>query len=423
MSVDTTTRDMAPPSGLAPPPSICGVRGQFPVLSRTVHGVPLVYLDNAATSQKPARVIDRLARFYREEYGTVRRGSYLLCQQSTAMFECARKKVAQFIGAGSPDEIIFLRGVTEAINLIAVSFSRSILKPGDEVIISAMEHHANIVPWQLIREQCGIVIKVIPMNDRGELLMDEFEAMLSPRTKVVAVNHVANALGTINPVAEIARLAHMVGAAVVVDGAQAAPHMPVDVRALDCDFYAVSGHKLYGPSGAGFLYGKRAWLDKMPPFLGGGEMIDKVTFDETTFEEPPHRFEAGTPPIAEVIGLGEAIDFLGELGMANVQAWDETLLPYATHRLLEVPGLRIIGEAKEKSGLVAFVIDGLHPFDIAAILDRKGIAVRAGHHCAQPVMKRFEVPATVRASFGVYTVPEDIDALVSGLLLARDMLA
>lgn len=406
-----------------PPQALRRVREQFPIFERKVHDVPLIYLDTAATSQKPERVINRLAKFYRNEYGTVRRGSYLLCQQSTAMYECARKKVAAFVNAASPEEIIFLRGVTEAINLVAVSFSRGLLNPGDEILVSAMEHHANIVPWQLVQRQCGAVLKVIPMNDRGELLLEEYERLLSPRTRIVAVNHVANSLGTINPVAAMAEMAHRVGAAILVDGAQAAPHLPIDVQALDCDFYAVSGHKMYGPSGAGFLYGKREWLERMPPFLGGGEMIDRVSFEETTFEEPPYRFEAGTPPIAEVIGLGEAIDFLGELGMANVQAWDEALLAHATARLREVPGMRIIGEAEEKSGLIAFTIDGLHPFDIAAILDRRGIAVRAGHHCAQPVMRRFDVPATVRASFGVYTTPEDVDALIDGLLLARDMLA
>jgi cysteine desulfurase/selenocysteine lyase len=406
-----------------PPAALAGIRKQFPIFERNVHGVPLIYLDTAATSQKPERVIERLARFYRQEYGTVRRGSYLLCQQSTAMFECARKKVAQFVSAPTPDEIIFLRGVTEALNLVAVSFARSIFKPGDEVILSAMEHHANIVPWQLVREQCGITIKVIPMNDKGELLMEEYERLLSPRTRLVSVNHVANSLGTINPIAEISRLAHEYGAAVLVDGAQAAPHLPIDVQALGCDFYTVSGHKMYGPTGAGFLYGRREWLDQMAPFLGGGEMIDKVTFEETTFEEPPHRFEAGTPPIAEVIGLGEAIDFLGDIGMDRIKAWDEALLHYATGALGEVPGLRMIGEAEQKSGLTAFIIEGLHPFDVAAILDRKGIAVRAGHHCAQPVMRFFQVPATIRASFGVYTTKDDIDALVAGLLLAHDMLA
>lgn len=423
MRVETQERPKTVLDVHHPPAALRHVRSQFPIFERKVHDVPLVYLDTGATSQKPERVINRLAKFYRNEYGTVRRGSYLLCQQSTAMYECARKKVAAFVNAESPEEIIFLRGVTEAINLVSVSFSRGIFQPGDEVIISAMEHHANIVPWQLIQKQCGLTLKVIPMNHRGELLMDAYEALLSPRTKLVAVNHVANSLGTINPIATISEMAHAFGAAVMVDGAQAAPHLPIDVRALDCDFYAVSGHKMYGPSGAGFLYGKRAWLERMPPFMGGGEMIDKVSFEETTFEEPPYRFEAGTPPIAEVIGLGEAIDFLGELGMTNVQAWDEALLAYATPRLLEVPGLRIVGEAAEKSGLIAFTIDGQHPFDIAAILDRRGIAVRAGHHCAQPVMRHFDVPATVRASFGVYTTKEDVDALIDGLLLARDMLA
>lgn len=417
----TPVSDTAGPVSM--PESLLHVREQFPIFSRTVHDVPLVYLDTAATSQKPARVIERLARFYREEYGTVRRGAYLLCQQSTAMFECARKKVAAFINASSPDEIIFLRGVTEAINLVAVSFSRGLFREGDEVIISAMEHHANIVPWQLVQERCGIRIRVIPMDARGELILEEYEKLLNPRTKLVSVTHVANSLGTINPIARISAMAHAHGAYVLVDGAQAVPHLPVDVEALGCDLYAASGHKMYGPTGAGFLYGRKEVLELMPPFLGGGEMIDKVTFESTTFEEPPHRFEAGTPPIAEVIGMAEAIDFMRESGMEQIRQLDEALLAYATPRLLEVPGLRIIGEARAKSGLIAFTMAGAHPFDIAAILDRKGVAVRAGHHCAQPVMRSFDVPATVRASFGIYTVKEDIDALVDGLLLARDMLA
>jgi len=286
-----------------------------------------------------------------------------------------------------------------------------------------MEHHANIVPWQMVREQAGITIKVAPINDRGELMLEEFERLLSPRTRVVSLNHVANSLGTINPVAEICALAHRYGAAVVVDGAQSAPHLPIDVQALDCDFYAVSGHKMYGPTGAGFLYGKKAWLDQMAPFLGGGEMIDKVSFEETTFDDAPHRFEAGTPAIAEIIRVGEAIDFLNDIGMANVRAWDDALIEYAEPRLREVPGLRFVGDAAQRSGLLAFTLEGCTPFDVSAILDRKGIAVRAGHHCAQPVMRRFDVPATVRASFGVYTTQEDVDALVDGLLLARDMLS
>jgi len=408
---------------LKPPAALASVRDQFPIFGRTVHEVPLVYLDTAATSQKPERVIDRLTRFYREEYGTVRRGSYLLCQQATAMYECARKKAAAFVNASRPEEIVFLRGVTEAINLLAVSLARTELKEGDEVVVSAMEHHANIVPWQLVQKSTGINIRVIPMDERGELVLESFDQLLSDRTKVVSLNHVSNALGTINPIKEIAERAHAVGAYVIVDGAQAAPHVQIDVQDLGCDFYAVSGHKMYGPSGAGFLYGRYELLEKMEPFLGGGEMIEKVAFDESTFEDPPYRFEAGTPPIAEVIGLGEAVDFLQEVGVDNIEQWDQTLLGYATEKLSAVPGLRIIGEAVRKSGLVAFVIDGLHPFDVAAILDRKGVAIRAGHHCAQPVMRHFDVPATMRASFGVYTQPSDIDALVDGLDLARDMLA
>jgi cysteine desulfurase/selenocysteine lyase len=415
---------MRMPSGPpTPPAALVGVRAQFPIFGRKVHDQPLVYLDTAATSQKPLRVIERLRKFYSDEYGTVRRGSYLLCQQSTAMYECARKKTASFVNAERPEEIIFLRGVTEAINLAAVSLSRSLLKPGDEVLVSAMEHHANIVPWQLVRDLAGITIRVIPMNERGELKLDAYADMLNPKVKVVALNHVANALGTINPVKEIAAMARRVGAITLVDGAQAAPHLKIDVRDLGCDLYAVSGHKMYGPSGAGFLYGRYELLERMAPYQGGGEMIDKVDFEISTFEDPPYRFEAGTPPIAEVIGLGEAIDFLQDIGLEHVEAWDQALLAYTTERLLAVPGLRIIGEAAEKSGLVAFTLDGLHPFDVASILDRKGVAVRAGHHCAQPVMRHFSVPATLRASFGVYTEPHEIDTLAEGLELARDMLS
>ncbi|MBI1318549.1 MAG: SufS family cysteine desulfurase [Candidatus Hydrogenedens sp.] len=423
VNTQTRTEREAPATVPVVPESLRDIRAQFPIFARTVHDQPLVYLDTAATSQKPARVIERLRKFYSDEYGTVRRGSYLLCQQSTAMFECARKKAASFVNAERPEEIVFLRGVTEAINLAAVSLARSILKPGDEVLVSAMEHHANIVPWQLVRDMAGIHIRVIPMNDKGELCLDAYEAMLSERVKVVALNHVANSLGTINPIKQITALAHGVGAIVLVDGAQSAPHLKIDVRDLDCDLYAVSGHKMYGPSGAGFLYGRYSLLERMAPYQGGGEMIDRVEFSESTFEDPPYRFEAGTPPIAEVIGLGEAIDFLHDIGLEAIEAWDQALLAYATARLSAIPGLRFVGEAEARSGLVAFTIDGMHPFDVASILDRKGVAVRAGHHCAQPVMRHFDVPATLRASFGVYTVPEDIDTLAAGLELARDMLS
>lgn len=406
----------------SPPPALRRVRNDFPIFSRTVYGKKLSYLDSAATSHKPRAVIERLTNFYSQEYGTVRRGSYLLSQQATANYECVRKKAAGFFNARHSDEIVFVRGVTEGINLIAHSLSRGMLKAGDEIVLSEMEHHANIVPWQLVREQTGIVLRVIPMDDKGQLLLDEAEKIIGPRTKVVSVNHVANSLGTINPVKQLGAWAHAVGALMVVDGAQSACHMPVDVQDLGCDFYLCSGHKLLGPTGAGILYGRQEVLAQMPPFQGGGEMIDQVTFEASTYDDPPHRFEAGTPAIAEVVGLGAAIDYLTTIGMQNVQAWDHILVEYATRRMLEVPGLRIIGEADEKSGLVAFVIGDLHPFDIAAILDRSGVCIRAGHHCAQPVMRHFGVAATARASFNVYTVKEEIDALIEGLLLAHDML-
>jgi cysteine desulfurase/selenocysteine lyase len=406
-----------------PPPALARAREDFPIFSRTVHDKDLVYLDSAATSHKPRQVIDRLSSFYSQEYGTVRRGSYLLSQQATAHYECVRKKAAGFFNARSADEIVFVRGVTEGINLISHSIGRGLVREGDEIVISEMEHHANIVPWQLLRAQTGIVLKVIPMDDRGQLIMEEAEKLITDRTKIVSVNHVANALGTVNPVKKLTEWAHAVGAWMVVDGAQSACHIPVDVQDLGCDFYICSGHKMLGPTGAGILYGREEVLAQMPPFQGGGEMIDKVDFDESTYDDPPHRFEAGTPAIAEVVGLGAAIDYLSTVGMENVEAWDQVLVDYATKRLREVPDLRIIGEAEQKSGLVAFVIGDLHPFDIAAILDRSGVCIRAGHHCAQPVMRHFGVPATARCSFNVYTVKHEIDALVDALMLAHDMLS
>ena len=406
-----------------PPARLESVRDDFPILRRTVHDQPLTYLDSAATSQKPQAVIDAITQFYAHDYGTVRRGTYLLSQNATGAFEGVRAKAAQFFNAASSEEIIFVRGTTEAINLVAHSLARGMLTEGDEVIISAMEHHSNIVPWQLVRDQTGIVLKVIPMDDRGVLLMDEYEKLLTERTKVVAVNHVANALGTINPVKQITDMAHEKGALVLVDGAQSAPHLPVDVQDLGCDFFACSGHKMLGPTGIGLLYGKHAVLETMAPFQGGGEMIDKVTFAVTSYEDPPHRFEAGTPAIADVIGLGAAIDYLEGVGMETIAAWDRVLVQYAEERLRSVPGIRIIGEAPEKSGLVAFVHDTMHPFDLGTILDRAGVAIRVGHHCAQPVMEHFGVTATARVSFNLYNRREDIDRFMDGLAMASEMLS
>jgi cysteine desulfurase/selenocysteine lyase len=411
-----------------PPARLASVRDDFPIFQRTVHDQPLTYLDSAATAQKPQAVIDAITRFYSHDYGTVRRGTYLLSQNATGAFEGVRAKAASFFNAASPDEIVFVRGTTEAINLVAHSLARLVqddgpfLQEGDEVLISAMEHHANIVPWQLIREQTGIVLKVIPMDDRGVLMMDEYDQLLTERTKIVSVVHIANSLGTINPIKEIAAKAHAAGALVLVDGAQSAPHLPVDVQDLGCDFYACSGHKMLGPTGIGVLYGKHHLLQVMPPFQGGGEMIDKVTFAKTTFDDPPHRFEAGTPAIADVIGLGAAIDYLEGIGLETIAAWDRVLVAYAEERLRGVRGIRIIGEAPEKSGLVAFVHDTMHPFDLGTILDRAGVAIRVGHHCAQPVMEHFGVTATARVSFNLYNHREDIDRFMDGLAMAADML-
>lgn len=405
-----------------PPAGLRSVRDDFPIFRRTVHDQPLAYLDSAATSQKPQTVIDAITQFYAHDYGTVRRGTYLLSQNATGMFEGTRAKAARFFNAASADEIVFVRGTTEAINLVAQSLARGYLSEGDEVLLSAMEHHANIVPWQIVREQTGIVIKVIPMDDRGVLQLDALDTLLTERTKVVSVVHVANSLGTINPVKKIAARAHAVGALVLVDGAQSAPHLPVDVQELDCDFYACSGHKMLGPTGIGLLYGRQSVLENMPPFQGGGEMIDKVTFEQTTYEDPPHRFEAGTPAIADAIALGAALDYLDGIGLDTIAAWDRTLVVYAESRLRAFPGIRIIGEAPEKSGLVAFVHEEMHPFDLGTILDRAGVAIRVGHHCAQPVMQHFGVSATARVSFQLYNDRNDIDRFMDGLAMAADML-
>lgn len=398
-------------------------RSDFPQFERLIHGKPLTYLDSGATTLKPQRVIDRLQRFYSYEYGTVRRGVYLLSQEATQLFEGVRAQTARFLNASAAEEIVFVRGVTEGINLLARSLSESELGPGDEVLITEMEHHANIVPWFQACQRTGAKLVVAPVDDRGALDMDAFRERISPRTKIISVVHVSNALGTVNPVEEIAVLAQKAGAIFIVDGAQSAPHMPVDVRAIGCDFYVFSAHKLYGPSGVGALYGRAERLQALPPFLGGGEMIQTVTFDEITWEDPPHRFEAGTPQIAEAIGMGAAIDYLQEIGMEKVAAHDAELLAYCTERMTELPGLRIIGTAPQKSGLVAFTMEGIHPYDIGTLLDREGICIRVGTHCAQPIQKRFGTTATARASFGVYNDKNDIDLLIDGLQFVAEMFA
>ncbi len=401
---------------------LAAIRQDFPVLSRTFYDKPLVYLDNGATTQKPKAVIDRIHRFYSEEYGTVRRGVYALSEGSTEAFAQTRETVKAFLNAAQSSEIVFTKGTTEAINLVAHSYGQPFIQAGDEVIVSAMEHHANIVPWQQVCLAKGATLKVIPMNERGELILEEYEKLLSPKTRVVAVNHVSNALGTINPIRRIIELAHQTGAVVFIDGAQGAPHLNVDVQALDCDFYAFSGHKIYGPTGVGVLYAKQAHLEAMVPYQTGGDMIETVTFEKTTFTQPPYKFEAGTPPIAQVVGLGAAIDYVNEVGLSAIAAHEHRLLKYATEQLNTVPGLSIIGTASMKAGLISFVLEAAHPLDIGTLLDHEAIAIRTGHHCAQPVMKRFNVPATARASFGMYNTFDEIDRLVAGLHKVIDMM-
>ncbi|MBI3909525.1 MAG: cysteine desulfurase [Armatimonadetes bacterium] len=391
------------------------VREDFPILSQKVRGKPLVYLDNAATSQKPQAVIEALQRYYAVENSNVHRGIHLLSEQATQAYEAARARVQRFVNAASTREIIFTRGTTESINLVAASYGRRHLQPGDEVIISWMEHHSNIVPWQMLCEEKGAILRVVPINDDGEFLLQEYEKLLNPRTRLVSVTHVSNALGTINPIGEIIAMAHRWDVPVLVDGAQAAPHLPVDVQALDCDFYAFSGHKLYGPTGIGVLYGKARLLDAMPPYQGGGDMIRSVTFEKTIYNALPYKFEAGTPNVAGAIGLGVAIEYLEQFGLENLAAYEHELLSYATPAISRIPGVRLIGTAREKTSVLSFVLDGVHPHDVGTILDREGIAIRTGHHCAQPVMDRFGVPATARASFAFYNTREEVDALVAGI--------
>jgi len=391
------------------------IRADFPILKEKIRNKPLVYLDNAATCQKPQVVIDSISHLYTHEYANVHRGVHTLSIKSTDRYEGAREKVKDFINANSTKEIIFVRGATEAINLIASTYAKENIKHGDEILITAMEHHSNIVPWQMFCEQTGAVLKVAPINLQGELIYTEFEKLISDKTKLVSVVHMSNALGTINPVKKIIAAAKARNIPVLLDGAQAIPHMTVDVQELDCDFYVFSGHKLYAPSGIGVLYGKQALLDAMPPYQGGGDMIRKVTFEETEYNALPYKFEAGTPSIADVVGLGAAIDYLTEIGMDNIAAYEAELLEYATEKASKIEGLRIIGEAKDKGAILSFVLDKIHPHDIGTMLDSLGIAVRAGHHCAMPVMDFFEVPATARASFAMYNTKAEIDVLMDGI--------
>jgi cysteine desulfurase/selenocysteine lyase len=387
------------------------IRADFPVLRQTVNGKPLVYLDNGASSQVPQIVIDRGSAYLEQEHSNIHRGVHYLSQKATTAYEGAREKVKRFINARDSKECIFVRGATEGINLVMHGYGRKFIGAGDEIIISAMEHHANIVPWQMLCEEKGAHLRVIPMNDAGELLLDQYDLLLNERTKFVAVTHVSNALGTINPIKDITERAHKYGVPVLIDGAQSAPHMPIDVQDLDCDFFAFSGHKIYAPTGSGIVYGKAELLEQMNPFQGGGDMIKSVTFEKTTYADLPNKMEAGTPAIASQIGLGAALDYLNTIGRAAAATHEAELLRYATEKLSAIEGVRIIGTAREKASVLSFVIDDIHPHDIGTILDQQGIAIRAGHHCAQPVMQRFNVPATARASFAFYNTKEEVDML------------
>jgi cysteine desulfurase/selenocysteine lyase len=397
------------------------LRQDFPILSQRVRGKPLVYLDNAATSQKPRRVIDAVSRFYGSENANIHRGVHYLSERATVAYDAVRARVARFLNAASPAEIVFTRGTTEGINLVAQSWGRSRLQAGDEILITEMEHHSNIVPWQLVAGQTGAVVRAVPVSDLGELDLAAFDRLLTDRTRILALTHVSNALGTINPVRWMVARARERGVVTVVDGAQAAPHLPIDVQVLGCDFFAFSGHKVLGPTGVGVLYGRADRLEAMEPWQGGGDMIETVTLERTSFAPPPARFEAGTPMIAEVIGLGAALEYFDEVGHAAVGAWEEELLGYATERLRELDGVRLIGTAREKAAVLSFVVEGVHPHDVGAVLDDDGIAIRAGHHCAQPLMRRFGVPATARASFAFYNTRDEVDALARGLVRVRSV--
>ncbi len=398
------------------------VRADFPILSQKVNGKPLVYFDNGATSQKPQVVIDAISKYYQEINANIHRGVHTLSQLATDAYENSRTIIQNHINARHAHEVLFTSGTTHGINLVANGFA-ALLKAGDEVLVSALEHHSNIVPWQMLCEKTGATLKVIPMNDSGELIISAFDSLLSEKTKIVTVNHISNALGTINPIKYMIDKAHEFGAAILIDGAQAVPHLKPDVQALDCDFYAFSGHKICGPTGTGILYGKEAWLNKLPPYQGGGEMIKEVTFEKTTYAELPHKFEAGTPHIAGGIALGTAIEYMNGIGFENIQQQEKELLAYATQQLLEIEGLKIFGTAEEKTSVISFNIEGIHPYDVGSIVDKLGIAVRTGHHCAQPIMNFFNIPGTVRASFAFYNTKEEIDILVAAVKKAQMMLS
>jgi cysteine desulfurase/selenocysteine lyase len=413
----------APVRAATPGYDVEKLRGDFPILRQKIRGKRLVYLDNAATSQKPQSVINAITRYYERDNANIHRGVHFLSEHATEEHEAARVAIQQFLNAAHAKEIIFVRGATEAINLVASSYGRTHVGAGDEVLITAMEHHSNIVPWQMLCEEKGARLKVSPINDRGELLLDEFANLLTPRTKIAAVTQVSNALGSVTPIRRMIELAHARDIPVLVDGAQAVPHLKVDVQALDCDFYAFSGHKLYGPTGIGVLYGKAALLDAMPPYQGGGDMISSVTFEKTIFNKLPFKFEAGTPDISGAIGLGAAIRYLDGIGIENVAAHEHDLLEYATQKVSAIPGIRLVGTAKEKAGVLSFFMEGIHPHDIGTILDQEGIAIRTGHHCSQPVMQRFDIPATARASFALYNTREEVDALAAGIEKVREVFA
>jgi cysteine desulfurase/selenocysteine lyase len=411
------------PRSPAAPLNVQAIRADFPILGTTVNGKPLVYLDNAATAQRPLAVIDAVRRSMAEENANIHRGVHYLSERATLEYDAVREEARAFLNAPASHEVIFVRGTTEGINLVAQSYGRSTLKPGDEILLTTMEHHSNIVPWQIVAGQTGAVVRAIPITDTGEVDLDAYRKLLGPRTRIVGIVHISNALGTINPVAEMTRLAHEVGAVVVVDGAQAAPHTPVDVQALGADFYACSGHKMFGPTGVGVLWGRTTLLESMPPWQGGGDMIHSVSFAGTTFAPLPAKFEAGTTAIAEVIGLGAAIRYIRSVGFEAIGAWEQELLARATEAVREVPGIRLVGTAREKAGVLSFTLEGVHPHDLGTILDADGVAIRAGHHCAQPVMERFGVHATARASFAFYNTLEEIDVLVRGLHRAREVFA
>ncbi len=399
------------------------LRRDFPILDQRVHGKPLVYLDNAATSQKPQVVIDAISRYYEQENSNIHRGVHFLSERATEEYEAARSSAQEFIHAPKPHEVIFVRGTTEAINLVAQTYGRAHVGAGDEVLITAMEHHSNIVPWQILCDEKHARLRVAPISDTGELLLDEFANLLGPKTKLVAAAHVSNALGTVNPVRQMIEMAHSRNIPILIDGAQAVPHCAVDVQELDCDFYAFSGHKMYGPTGIGILYGKSALLEEMPPYQGGGDMIASVSFEKTVYNRLPYKFEAGTPHISGGIGLGTAIEYLNSIGMNAIAAHEHELLTYATDAVAEVPGVRLVGTAKEKAAVLSFVMEGIHPHDIGTVLDQEGIAIRTGHHCAQPIMTRFGIDATARASFALYNTREEVDALVRGIHKVREVFA